>query len=61
MPLKYTPRGGVIEVIADPFGVVVADSGIGISDEDRPKVCEPMFRADKSRSESGSGLGVVFG
>ena len=56
--IKYTPRGGKIEVIVDQFGVVVADSGMGISDDDKPRVCEPMFRADKSRTEPGSGLGL---
>ncbi|MFB9214416.1 sensor histidine kinase [Vibrio sinaloensis] len=56
--VKYTPDNGHIEVVADPLGVVVADSGIGIADEDKPHVCRPMYRADKSRSEHGNGLGL---
>ncbi|MBV7300023.1 sensor histidine kinase [Enterovibrio paralichthyis] len=58
--VKYTPVNGNIEVVVDRFGVVVADSGIGISDEDKMQVCKPMFRADKSRSEKGSGLGLAL-
>nr|WP_319555429.1 HAMP domain-containing sensor histidine kinase [uncultured Vibrio sp.] len=56
--VKYTPNGGQIEVIADCFGVVIADSGIGISDYDKIYVCRPMYRADQSRTESGNGLGL---
>lgn len=56
--VKYTPNGGQIEVIADCFGVVIADSGIGISDYDKMYVCRPMYRADQSRTESGNGLGL---
>jgi hypothetical protein len=56
--VKYTPNGGQIEVIADCFGVAIADSGIGISDYDKMYVCRPMYRADQSRTESGNGLGL---
>ncbi len=56
--VKYTPDGGHIEVIADYFGIVVADTGIGISDYDKMYVCRPMYRTDQSRSESGNGLGL---
>ncbi|WP_394246553.1 sensor histidine kinase [Vibrio profundi] len=56
--VKYTPQQGNIEVVIDHFGVVIADSGIGISDDDKMNVCRPMFRADKSRTEHGNGLGL---
>ncbi|MFA0114704.1 sensor histidine kinase [Vibrio sp. 10N.261.46.E11] len=56
--VKYTPEKGEIEVVVDYFGVTVADNGIGISDKDKMNVCRPMFRADKSRTEFGNGLGL---
>ncbi len=56
--VKYTPENGQISVVVDRLGVVVADSGIGIADKDKPYVCRPMYRADKSRSEHGNGLGL---
>ncbi|KGY13302.1 ATPase [Vibrio tubiashii] len=56
--VKYTPKGGKIDVVVDHFGVSVADSGIGISDQDKLFVCRPMYRADKSRTEQGNGLGL---
>lgn len=56
--VKYTPDEGHIEVITDCFGVVIADTGIGISDDDKMHVCRPMYRADQSRTKSGNGLGL---
>ncbi|WP_338090369.1 HAMP domain-containing sensor histidine kinase [Photobacterium swingsii] len=56
--IKYTPEEGRIVVVIDAFGIVVIDNGEGISDLDKLQVCEPMYRADKSRSQSGSGLGL---
>lgn len=56
--IKYTPVNGNLEVIVDSLGIVIADSGMGIADKDKPRVCEPMYRADHSRSEPGCGLGL---
>ncbi|HAS6346438.1 TPA: two-component sensor histidine kinase [Vibrio vulnificus] len=58
--VKYTPEHGSIEVVVDHFGVVVADSGIGIAEQEKPYVCRPMYRADKSRTEQGNGLGLAL-
>ncbi|ULN66515.1 HAMP domain-containing histidine kinase [Vibrio gigantis] len=56
--VKYTPDKGEIDVVIDLFGVSVSDNGIGISDSDKVNVCRPMYRADKSRTEFGNGLGL---
>ncbi len=56
--VKYTPEKGSIQIIVDKLGVVVSDTGIGISHLDKHHVCEPMYRADKSRTEQGNGLGL---
>ncbi|MDO6542424.1 sensor histidine kinase [Photobacterium sanguinicancri] len=56
--IKYTPEKGIITVVIDPFGVVVIDNGEGISDLDKSRVCEPMYRGDKSRTQAGYGLGL---
>jgi len=56
--VKYTPSGGSIDIVADCYGVVIADTGVGISDYDKMYVCRPMYRADQSRSEAGNGLGL---
>ena len=62
--VKYTPPGGKIRVqigSADGYAIAsVADSGIGISENDLPHVFDRFWRADKvrSRMNGGAGLGL---
>ncbi len=61
--LKYTEKGGMIRLSAyseDNMAVlVVADSGIGISDEGMKKVFTRFYREERQQSKSdGSGLGL---
>jgi signal transduction histidine kinase len=62
--VTHTPEDGVIRVEGrwrpDVLEVAVADSGDGIAPEDLPRVFEPFFRADPSRSGAGSGLGLAL-
>lgn len=59
---KYTPSGAVrlyAVQSADYVGLTVADTGIGLSDEEIPHIFERFYRADVSRGEtSGTGLGL---
>jgi signal transduction histidine kinase len=36
------------------------DNGVGIAPEDQPRVWERLFRASRSRTERGLGLGLSF-
>ncbi len=60
--IKYTPRGGRVDVTAesDHDGVVirVADTGRGISEHDLPRIFDRLYRGDASRTERGLGLGL---
>ena len=66
--IKYTPAHGQIRVAVapDPSGktvrVSVADSGIGVAEEDRDKVFEPFTRGPSAKASSrpGAGLGLAF-
>ncbi len=60
--VKYTPDGGRVEIAADfapnEVRITVRDSGIGIDLGDLPRIWERLYRADKSRSLRGLGLGL---
>lgn len=60
--VKYTPRGGRIELFARREGpeavLVVRDTGAGIPAEDQPRIFDRLYRGDRSRSERGLGLGL---
>lgn len=62
--IKYTPRGGRIDLSLDtlPEGVrlVIADTGCGISAADLPHIYTRFWRADASRSLPGNGLGLAL-
>jgi signal transduction histidine kinase len=62
--IRYTPCGGAIDVRVFPRDSVatieVADTGIGISDADRPRIFERFYRGSDARraAPEGSGLGL---
>ena len=62
--LKYTPRGGSIDVsLTKADGEVVlrvADTGPGIPAEDRERVFERFVRLDPARGAGGAGLGLAI-
>ena len=61
--IKYNRPGGQIEVALQPVGdqsleIRVADTGIGISAQDLPRIFSRFYRCDPSRSAPGAGLGL---
>lgn len=62
--IKYTPDKGEIEVITGysdgKASIVVKDNGIGIPENDMPRIFERFYRVDKSRARElgGTGLGL---
>ena len=67
--IKFTPEGGKVSVLVNPFreeggmvAISVRDSGIGIPEDQLEKVFKKFYQVDGSlhRSVSGTGLGLAI-
>jgi signal transduction histidine kinase len=60
--VKYTPGGGRVTCRARVEGAdavaEIRDTGRGIAPDDMPRIWERLYRADRSRTERGLGLGL---
>jgi signal transduction histidine kinase len=62
--IKYNRKNGRLAIEAEPvqdgLQVNFTDTGIGISDQERPRIWERLYRGDRSRSRQGLGLGLNY-
>ena len=62
--LKYGGKGGTVKIDAASEGpdavVSVSDEGMGIAENEIPRIWERLYRGDLSRSRRGLGLGLSF-
>jgi signal transduction histidine kinase len=61
--IKYTPRGGRVDVAVQPVeegaaAILVNDNGPGIPDAEKAKVTTRFYRGDPARGTGGAGLGL---
>lgn len=60
--IRYTEEGGKVQVLVRNKTFTVKDTGIGIPEENQPRIFERFYRVDKSRSKAtgGTGLGLAI-
>lgn len=64
--LRHTPPGGIVAIEAaagdDMVALTVADTGVGIPDDELPLVFDRFYRGDSSRAREtgGAGLGLAL-
>ena len=60
--IKYTLPGGSVTISGQPTAgmavIEVRDTGIGVAEDEIVHIFDRLYRADKSRSERGLGLGL---
>jgi two-component system, OmpR family, phosphate regulon sensor histidine kinase PhoR len=62
--IRYAGDGATFSITArrerDAVVLAAADDGVGVSDEDLPRLFERFYRADRARASRGTGLGLAI-
>ena len=56
--IKYTPEGGHISLLLREGVYAISDTGPGVPEGERARIFERFYRAEKSRTLPGTGLGL---
>ncbi|GAB4522103.1 MAG: hypothetical protein OHK0046_34260 [Anaerolineae bacterium] len=62
--IKYSPKGSTVTLCllrtGDRLELHIIDHGVGISEADQAHLFEPFYRAEHSKNQKGTGLGLTI-
>jgi signal transduction histidine kinase len=58
--IRYAGPGARLQVSVGQGTLVAADDGVGVSEEEVPRLFERFYRADRARTSRGTGLGLAI-
>jgi signal transduction histidine kinase len=58
--IRYAGTGARLEISIRPGTLIAADDGVGVPEEEIPRLFERFYRADRARTSRGTGLGLAI-
>jgi signal transduction histidine kinase len=58
--IRYAGPGSTLTLELAPGELTASDDGIGVTEDDLPRLFERFYRADRSRASRGTGLGLAI-
>jgi two-component system phosphate regulon sensor histidine kinase PhoR len=58
--IRYAGPGSTFTLTVAPGKLTASDDGVGVSEDDLPRLFERFYRADRARASRGTGLGLAI-
>jgi two-component system, OmpR family, phosphate regulon sensor histidine kinase PhoR len=58
--IRYAGPGARVEISVQDGVLTAADDGVGVNEDELPRLFERFYRADRARSSRGTGLGLAI-
>ena len=58
--IRYAGPGSTFTLRVDPGELIASDDGVGVAEDDLPRLFERFYRADRARASRGTGLGLAI-